>query len=160
MLSNTCPSEEQPAYPTGNFHPEMTGIPCVWALRICSNRPIIENCIQFTSKCLTDLACLRYILHITEHNLLSGLLTIHIVLKKRERMSTQRQQTQHSPRDIKLKAREVDAHSCAHQLHSSSIRPKTKIAIHVMSSIQISFRKRKIHGLYWRQRVFLSLNWT
>lgn len=140
---------------------EMTVIPWAWTLQICSNRPTIENCFQFTSKSLTDLACLGYILHITEHNLSADLLTIHIVLRKSERMSTHRQQTQHSlRRDLKLKAPEVDAHSCAHQLFSSSIRLKTKIAIHMTSSIQISLRKWKIHGLYWRQWVFLSSNWT
>lgn len=140
--------------------PEITVIPCVWTLQIHCNRPTTENCFQFTSKSLTDLAWLGYILYITEHNLSADLLTIHTGLRKSESMSTHRQQTSTLQRDLKLKAHEVDPHSLAHQLNSSSIRPKATIAIPMTSSIQIFFRKRKIHDLYWRQWVFLSLNWT
>lgn len=36
----------------------------------------------------------------------------------------------------------MDAHSCAQQLYSSSIRPEAKIVIQMTSSTQISFRKK------------------
>lgn len=100
VLSNTCPSEEQPAYPTGNF--------CAWngSNSLCLNTPALLQQTK-TGKLFSvhlqkfDWSCLPKVYSVYYWaGFSSGLLTIHIAVRKSERMSTHRQHT-HLQRDFK-----------------------------------------------------------